>query len=70
MSGLRQTPIPGPGEFAIRLKTDIDKVTGTCPLCGQADVEKEYEKEETYYIVKSAGGDLIICDDSHWIFGR
>jgi hypothetical protein len=43
-SGCRQAPIPGPTEFAISLKVYIDKVTGTCPFCGDAEVEKEYKK--------------------------
>jgi hypothetical protein len=46
-SGRPGVPIPGPTEFAISLKTYVDKVTGASPPCGHVDVKKEFGKEES-----------------------
>jgi hypothetical protein len=37
----RCAPIPRPTAFAVNLKAHVDKVAGTCPLCGQTEIEKE-----------------------------
>jgi hypothetical protein len=42
-----RAPIPRPTEFAVNLKVYVDKVAGTCPLCGHTEIEKEDEQEES-----------------------
>jgi hypothetical protein len=49
------------------LKADADKITGDCPLSGHAEVEKEYEEEESDQNARILGGDVILYDDSDWI---
>jgi hypothetical protein len=36
----RREPILGPTEFAISLKTHVDKVVATCPLSGHGEVRE------------------------------
>jgi hypothetical protein len=46
-AGHRRAPIPRPIEFVINLKVYVDKVAGTCSLCGHIEIEEEKEKEES-----------------------
>jgi hypothetical protein len=39
----RRAPIPGPAEFAVSLKVDINKLTGTSPLYGHIEIQDELE---------------------------
>jgi hypothetical protein len=39
--GHRRAPIPRPTEFAVNLKEYLEKVAGTCPLCGHTEIEEE-----------------------------
>jgi hypothetical protein len=40
-AGHRRAPIPRPTEFAVNSKAHVDKVAGTCPLCGHAEIQEE-----------------------------
>jgi hypothetical protein len=43
----RRVPVPGPTVFAISIAADVEKVTGTCPLCRHdADSEANDDEEE------------------------
>jgi hypothetical protein len=44
-AGHRRAPIPRPTEFAVNMKAYVDKVAGTCPLCGRTEIEEEEEEE-------------------------
>jgi hypothetical protein len=46
-AGPRRAPIPRPTEFAFNLKSSVDKVAGTCPLCGHTEIEEEEEEKES-----------------------
>jgi hypothetical protein len=42
----RRAPVPGPTSFVVSLAAHIEKVTGTCPLCGHDDDVKVSDDEE------------------------
>jgi hypothetical protein len=42
----RRAPVPGPTSFAVSLAACIEKVTGTCPLCGHDDDAEVKDDEE------------------------
>jgi hypothetical protein len=46
-AGNQHAPIPRPTDFAVNLKAYVDKVAGTCPLCGHTEIEEEGGKEES-----------------------
>jgi hypothetical protein len=46
-AGHRRAPIPRPTEFAVNLKAYVDKMAGTCPLCGYTEIEEDEEEEES-----------------------
>jgi hypothetical protein len=41
-----RAPVPGPTSFAASLAAYIEKVTGTCPLCGHDDDPELSDDEE------------------------
>jgi hypothetical protein len=45
--GRRPAQILGLSERGITLKAYVNEITGICPLCGNAGVEKEHDKEES-----------------------
>jgi hypothetical protein len=46
ISTRRRAPFPGPTSFAVGLAAYIEKVTGTCPLCGRDDDAEVSDDEE------------------------
>jgi hypothetical protein len=42
----RRAPVPGPTSFAVSFAAYIEKVTGTCPLCGHDDDAEVSDNEE------------------------
>jgi hypothetical protein len=42
----RRALVPGPTEFAVNLKTYVDKMAGTCLLCGHIEINEEETEEE------------------------
>jgi hypothetical protein len=45
-AGHRCAPIPRPPEFAVNLNAYGDKMAGTCPLCGQTQIEEQKEESD------------------------
>jgi hypothetical protein len=42
----RRAPVPGPTSFTVSLAAYIEKVAGTCPLCGHDDDAEVSDDEE------------------------
>jgi hypothetical protein len=62
MSARRRAPIPGPTEFAISLKTYVDKVAATCPLSGHREVQGDRKEEANTQSVKSLSCRVTFSD--------
>jgi hypothetical protein len=64
----RRVPIPGPTEFAISLKADVDKVAATCPLCGHRDIQRDRKEGENTENIKLLSCRATFSDHPHQIF--